>query len=164
MVIDALKIVGNKNIKFKIMGSGVLEEEFKIYAKKNNVACDFMGFLSYSKMINILYMCDVAVNPINEKSVSSIINKVSDYAAANLPVINSQNSQEYRKLLDDYNCGINTLPGDKNSMAKAISELFNNREKLKQMKLNSRQLWINKFDRKITYMEIIELIRSLCNV
>ena len=79
-VIDAIKLLNDKgynNIKFKIMGDGVCLTEFKDYALKRKVDCEFLGMLEYGLMMKTLMMCDIAVNPIVGKSVSSIINKVS---------------------------------------------------------------------------------------
>ena len=161
MVIDALKFINNDKIIFKIMGDGVLAQEYQDYAKKNYKNCDFTGFLCYSEMMKTLRMCDIAVNPINKNSVASIINKVSDYAIAGVPVINSQNSEEYRNLLNKYECGINTKPGDYKSMAEAIKKMYTDKDKLIKMKQNSELLWHEKFSRRNTYIKIIEVIRKL---
>jgi len=94
-VIDAISILNKKginNIKFIVMGDGPLKQEFEEYAKERNINCEFTGKLKYENMIGLLCSCDIAVNPIKAKSAGSIINKVGDYAAAGLPVINSQES------------------------------------------------------------------------
>ena len=105
-------------------------DEFKKYAAEKQVNCEFAGFMEYGDMMANLMACDCAVNPIIGKSVSSIINKVSDYAMAGVPVINTQNSPEYRELLEEYECGINCENGNAQAMADAILKLYND-EKLK---------------------------------
>ena len=125
-VIDALDVLeakGYKNIVFKVMGEGVLKKQFEEYAKVKNVKCDFMGLLEYGVMMKTLMACDVAVNPIIDRSVSSIINKVSDYAAAAMPVINTQNRLEYRKQLEEFHAGIKVENGDSKQLAKANKRL-----------------------------------------
>jgi len=52
-------------------------------------------------MVGLLCACQIAINPIKSKSAGSIINKVGDYAAAGLPVINSQENEEYRRLIKE---------------------------------------------------------------
>ena len=81
------------------MGNGPLQEVFEAYGKEKEVNCDFTGRLSYGEMVGKLCSCDIAVNPIRAGSAGSIINKVGDYAASGLPVINTQESVEYRKLV-----------------------------------------------------------------
>ena len=152
---------GIKNIVFKIMGDGVLMNEFKRYAEAHNVNCDFTGFLEYGNMMAMLRCCDVAVNPIVGNSVSSIINKVSDYAMAGVPVINTQNSDEYRKMLEDYNCGINCENGNVNSIAKAILKLYYDKDLKTKMSANSYKLGSEKFDRRRTYTKVRELIEEM---
>lgn len=163
-IIDAiykLNECGINNIVFKIMGDGVLANSFKAYAKGKNVNCDFMGFLEYGDMMTVLRNCDLAVNPIVEKSVSSIINKVSDYAMAGVPVVNTQKSSEYRKLLQDYKCGINCENGNIDAIAKAILTLYRDSELRKQMSRNSHHLGVDKFDRRVTYTQVINLIKGM---
>ena len=84
-VIAAIKILEDKgieNILFSLFGNGPLENEFKEYAKKNQINCDFTGRLDYETMVQRLCNSDIAVNPIKNRSAASIINKVGDYAAA----------------------------------------------------------------------------------
>ena len=164
LIIDAIKILNNKginNILFKVMGEGMLIDEFKAYAESQQVNCEFTGFIEYGDMMVNLSACDVAVNPIVGKSVASIINKVSDYAMAGVPVINTQNSSEYRKLIEDYNCGINCESGNAQSVADAIEKLYKDKDLKKQMGKNSSKLAEEKFDRNITYKNIISLIEEV---
>ena len=164
LVIDALKLLKDKgidNITFKIMGEGVLMEDFKQYASASDVDCDFSGFIEYGDMMTALGACDVAVNPIIGKSVSSIINKVSDYAMAGVPVINTQNSPEYRALIDEYKCGINCESGNAQSVADAIEKLYNDEQLRRSMGESSLLLGKEKFDRTVTYKNVINLIEGM---
>ena len=160
-VIDAIKILNDKginNIKFIIMGDGPLKSEFEKYAKEKNVDCEFTGKLKYENMIGLLCSCDIAVNPIKAKSAGSIINKVGDYAAAGLPVINSQESKEYRYLIDENQIGINVENDDSNSMSSAIELMCSDYKKRKEYGNNNRKLAEKKFDRQNTYSKIINVI------
>lgn len=163
-VIDALKILkdeGMTNIKFVVMGSGPLEVKFEDYAKEKEIHAVFTGQLDYEKMIGVLAASDIAVNPIKKDSAGSIINKVADYAAAGLPVINTQESIEYRKLLTSYNAGVNVVNGDTEDLSKKIKQLVEDKDLRKKMGENNRLLAEKKFDRKNTYNEIVELIMDV---
>ena len=109
-------------------------------------------------MIGLLCSCDIAVNPIKAKSAGSIINKVGDYAAAGLPVINSQESKEYRYLIDENQIGINVENDDSNSMSSAIELMCSDYKKRKEYGNNNRKLAEKKFDRQNTYSKIINVI------
>lgn len=158
--IKILKDKGIENIVFKVMGEGPLKEDFQTYANKLGIKSDFTGFIDYGTMMATLSKCDVAVNPIVGKSVSSIINKVSDYAMAGTAVVNTQNSPEYRKLIDTYHAGINVENGNAEAVANAILQLYQDRMLLTQMQDNSKRLGKEKFDRNKTYLEIIDIIEA----
>ena len=168
-VINALKILKQEkncnNIVFYVMGDGVLREKFQQHAKSQNVNCVFTGLLEYGKMMATLEKCDVAVNPIVGKSVSSIINKVSDYAAAGVPVVNTQNSLEYRQLLEKTNSGISVENGKEVdwNIAAAIYELYSKEELRAEMAENSKKTFYEYFDRQKTYPKLIDTIERLIN-
>ena len=163
-VIDAIKLLNDKgynNIKFKIMGDGVCLTEFKDYALKRKVNCEFLGMLEYGLMMKTLMMCDIAVNPIVGKSVSSIINKVSDYAAAGIPVINTQNNKEYRELLEHYEAGTNVENGNTEELANAILQYYQNDEYKKIVGKNQKKMFDEMFDRRKIYPKLILKINEL---
>lgn len=160
-VIDALQIIrgkGIKNIEFIVMGDGPLKAKFKRYSENKGVNVHFTGRLPYSKMVSILKNCDIAVNPIKRGSASSIINKVGDYAAAGLPVINTQESLEYRELINKYDAGYNC--NNVNELVDKILILFKDEHLRRRMGRNNRRLAEEKFDRKKTYQQILKLINE----
>lgn len=161
LVIDSIKYLNEKginNLKFIIMGDGPLKEEFEDYAEEKKVDCQFTGRLEYEKMVGLLCSCDIAVNPIKKGSAGSIINKVGDYAAAGLAVVNSQKNEEYRKIVECYGIGFNTKVNDVIDFAKKLEFLIVNIEQRKKMGNMNRKLSEDKFNRNNTYKKIIQLI------
>lgn len=164
LVIDAISLLnkeGKKNIIFKVLGTGPMEQDFKSYAKEKEVYTDFLGMVEYKEMMAILASGDVAVNPIIKTSVSTIINKVGDYAAAGIPVINTQNSKEYRDLLVKYDAGVNCDPDDVDDLKNAINLLLTNKNLREQFSKNQSILANDLFDRSKTYKKIIDLLHSI---
>ncbi|MED3652388.1 glycosyltransferase family 4 protein [Heyndrickxia sporothermodurans] len=160
-VIDALYLLkskGIKNIKFVVMGDGPLKKRFMDYANKKEVYNEFTGRLDYSEMVSRLVKCDIAVNPISKGAAQSIINKVGDYAAAGLPVLNTQESEEYRKLLNEFNAGINCENNNPEDLAEKLLLLCKNKKLRETIGENSRKLAEAKFDRSKTYQDIINLL------
>lgn len=161
--IDALRILKDKgisNLKFIVMGNGPLKKEFEEYAENSKIDYEFTGRLDYDIMVGRLCACDIVVNPIVGKSVASIINKVGDYAASGLPVINTQESDEYKKIVENYNIGFNCINGDAIDMSKKIENLINNKVLRLEMGKNNRILAEEKFDRNKTYKEICKLVEK----
>ena len=140
------------------MGDGPLKNEFEQYAKQKKVKCEFTGRLDYEQMVKKLCCCDIAINPIKNGSAGSVINKVGDYAAAGLPVINTQKSEEYRNIVENYHIGYNCENGNAKDVADKIEKLYNDKILRKTMGNNNRKLAEEKFDRKKTYSKIIKII------
>lgn len=160
-VIDALKKVKNDKQDtpvFILLGDGPEMASFEKYALDNGVDCKFFGRVPYDQMCAMLSQCDMVVNPIIGTSVATILNKHADYAAVGLPVINTQNSAEYKKLVDDYAMGINCESGNSDEVAEAIIRLMENSEERKNMGLSARRCAEEKFDRTNTYKKIVDLI------
>ena len=150
LVFKALKKVNNPNLRFIVMGDGPMAETFKKQAEGLNVI--FTGRLDYSQMCGVLVACDMVVNPINGKSVASIINKHADYAACGKPVLNTQKSAEYRKLVNEYQMGFNCDNAEE--MAEKIKILIEDESLRLEMGRNARQCAEEKFDRATTYKEL----------
>ncbi|MGI6701989.1 MAG: glycosyltransferase family 4 protein [Christensenellales bacterium] len=165
-VIDAFKILKEKgltNIKFKVLGDGPLMDSFIERARNKDIECEFLGRLPYPDMVKYITNCDIAINPIVDSSSASIINKVADYAAAGLPLINTQPSKEFKKLLMDYNAGYNCNNGDIKDIAEKIENLCKDEKLREAMGANNRKLAMEKFDRNKTYPKIITLINEILN-
>lgn len=160
-IIEAIsRLKAKENIKLLVMGEGGARQKFEEKAQELDIICEFTGSLPYTQMIGRLCTCDIAVNPIHKGSAGSIINKVCDYAMAGLPVVNTQESEEYRKLLSLYNAGINCRCECVGDVIAAFEKLINNPELRKQMAKNSRKLGIEQFDREKSYKSIINIIEK----
>ena len=97
----------------------------------------------------------------SDAPAQSIINKHADYAAAGLPVVNTQECKEYRDLLERYGCGINCDVESAEQVADAIQELIENPDKRKRMAANSRRMAEECFDRRNTYQQIVKAIENV---
>ena len=164
-IIDALELLKEKynNLNFLVMGSGPLKNQFEAYAKDKNINCEFTGRLEYPEMVGTLCSCDIAVNPITHGAAQSIINKVGDYAAAGLPVVNTQENLEYRNLVEKYNIGYNCENSNKQDIANKIEILIKDKKLRKELGNNNRKLAEEKFDRRITYTKICDLLEKKNN-
>lgn len=149
------------NVKFQVMGDGPLRNDFESYAVQKGIHATFTGYISYPQMCGLLAACDIAINPIVHGAAQSIINKHADYAAAGIPVISSQESKEYRELVDEYEMGFNCVNGNAKDMAKKIEMLICNSQICEQMGKNARKCAEERFSRACTYQEIADLIEEL---
>lgn len=153
-----LKKKGYDSIRFRVIGDGPLKAKFQEYSNKLKLDVEYTGRLEYSEMVSRLTECDIAVNPIMHGAAQSIINKVGDYAAAGLPVISTQECNEYRNLINKYQCGFNCENGNIQQIAKRIMYFVEHTEEMKRMGEASRKLGEELFDRTTMYEKILELI------
>lgn len=164
-VIEAINIIKRNafmpKIKFIIMGNGPLKSEFEKYAFQMGVDSLFTGSLPYQEMVGLMCSCDIVVNPIVRFAAASITNKVGDYALSGLPVVNTQQCDEYRRLLEQYDCGINCETSNSDQVADAIVKLIKDKKLRTIMGQNSRKLGLERFDRRYSYLKIVDLIESL---
>lgn len=159
LIIDSIEILYKNNIndiKFLVIGDGPLKKEFENYAYEKGIYSEFTGILEYEDMVKRIKAADLAVNPIMPGSAGSIINKVGDYAAAALPVINTQESEEYKNLVEKFDIGFNC--NNKEDICEKICILYKNKPLREKKGLNNRKLAEEKFDRNITYKKILEYI------
>ena len=147
-------------LRLVVAGDGPLRAEFEAYAKQKEVAVRFLGMLPYPQMVATLCTCDVAVNPIVKGAAGSIINKHGDYAAAGIPVINTQECEEYRRLVETYTMGINCACEDARDVASALSRLAVSTELRADMGKNARACAQEKFHRGHTYQQLIDAIEA----
>lgn len=161
IVIDAIRLLyeeGVSGFSFQVFGDGPRMAEFQ--AQAQGLPVHFWGRLLYSDLIGYARNGDIAVNPIVKGAAQSIINKHADYAAAGLPVVNTQECPEYRELLERYACGINCDVESVQQVADALQELIENPDKRKQMGDNSRRMAEELFDRRNTYQQIVKTIEG----
>ncbi|QIB68150.1 glycosyltransferase family 4 protein [Aminipila butyrica] len=148
-------------LTFWVLGDGPLLNEFQQYARDRKLNIVFKGRLNYQDMVAYLKDADIAINPIAGTSMASIINKHGDYAAAGLPVVSTQDSEEYKRLLNDFEAGFTCKSGDAEAVAEKICFLVENSEIRKAMSANSRKMGEALFNRDKTYNKIEEIIEAV---
>lgn len=156
LVFDAIKRVNNPNLRFIVMGDGPLKGEFENIA--TGLPVFFTGRLPYEQICGVLTSCDIVVNPIIGSSVASIINKHADYAACGKPVLNTQKSMEYRKMIEQFQMGSNC--DDVMAMADQIEKLIEDDKLRKKLGVNARECAEKRFDRKMAYNKLIKVITT----
>ncbi len=161
VVIDALALLKERGVKppkFIVLGDGERRSEFEQRASSANVDCLFTGRLPYDQMCGWLNSCDIAANPISHNAAQSIINKHGDYASAGLPVISTQENQEYRDLVDEYSMGYNCNNSDAEDFSRKLEMLIKDDSLRHEMGQNARRCAEERFDRAHTYKALVNTI------
>lgn len=163
-VIDAVAKLENrrfdgKKLRLLILGQGPDRETFENHMKEIGASnITFVGFVDYERMAAILSKSDMTVNAIKRRGSQSIINKVADYFAAGIPMLNGCVCKEQQDMVDNYHVGLNYEPEDVESLTDAIVKIASNPELRKTMGANARKLALEKFDRDKTYREIMDYL------
>lgn len=163
MVMDACESVylaGHEEIVLNILGSGPDEEKLREHAKTLHVPVVFYGLLSYERMMEMLFESDLGLNPIVKGSVASLINKVGDYAAAGLPVLNSQDCEEYVCLLEEFGAGISVPASDAKAFRDTLLGLLDSKQDIGIMREGAIRLGQGPLSRTSSHMRVLELIES----
>lgn len=156
-----LKKKGFDHIVFKVMGDGPFRAKYEELATELDAPVDFMGHLSYEQMIPTLVRSDVAANAISKGAQQSITNKIGDYVAAGLPILNSSQNKEFCDIVTSRKLGYNYAPGDANTLADLIESLYNDSDLRRAFGANSRKLAEEKFDRRTSYQEIYSVVEGV---
>lgn len=157
-VIDALAMLNDSRLRFIVMGDGPKKDEFEAYARQKGISAEFVGRLTYNSMCSLLSTCDININPIAHMAAQSIINKHADYAASGKPVISTQENDEYRRLISEYQMGFNCRNNDSADLADKIKRLVDDNQLRSSMGRNARRCAEEKFDRKVAYNKLLDAI------
>lgn len=153
------KTWGGKTLRFVVLGQGPDRAAFEAHAKAvgaDNVT--FAGFLDYERMAAWLAKSDLTVNAVKRRGSQSIINKVADYFAAGIPMLNGCACKEQRDMVDAFRVGLNYEPENAADLAEKADFLLSRPELVREMGKNARKLAEEKFDRNKTYRELIDLV------
>jgi glycosyltransferase involved in cell wall biosynthesis len=158
-VIKAVKVVDDKKIKvrFLVLGDGPLKNWFYQLATSLNAPVEFFGYLSYENMCSVLSVSDVAINAIVKGHAASITNKIGDFLASGLPMLNSMENKEFVSMVNRHGFGLNYEPGDVVQLARHIEDLALDEAKRITYGANARSVAEQFFDRNKTYQAIVEL-------
>lgn len=153
---------GNRNIKFKIMGTGPLLEDMRALVRELQCSnIELMGYVDYPKMAAYLTLADVTINSFIKGAPQSIVNKIGDYLASESAMINTLENQEFIDLVNVEGFGINVQPENVEVLVNAIIRLYENPELTKQYSKNARKCAEEKFDVAVSYREIVEMVEAL---
>ena len=163
-LVAAAEIINKQGIdavKILILGDGPQRSELEKQA--DGIAADvrFFGFLPFETMAAYLSRSDITVNSLVAKAAQSIVSKIGDYLAAGIPMINTGLNREFCEKVENDGFGVNVEPGNAQALADAILSLYRDEERRCEMGKAARTIAESQFDRAKSYLEIINVIRSL---
>ncbi len=156
------KTKDEKQYHFQILGTGSQKEELEKFVASEQISnVHFWGYTEYQKMAAVLSKSDLVINSFVKGAPQSIVNKVGDYLAAARPMLNTLENPVFTTLVDDGHFGVNLTPGDSVALANEIRAYAMDQKRLDQEGQNARALAETKFDRKVSYPELVDWVSEL---
>ena len=167
LLLSAIKDLKKEKIsgfQFIIVGSGRKKEQIKNFVKDNDLSDivilkDFITFKKLNKIIlssDVLYLSLIKGKYIN----STIPAKFQTYLDYKKPILASIDG-EVKKMIQDYKCGLVSLPNDKKQLKKNILRFINmNKNKKSYYSKNSSILSKKKFNKQKIISQLISEISN----
>jgi glycosyltransferase involved in cell wall biosynthesis len=154
------RVAAGDRLSLDIAGDGALRSEVKAAEAKTKGAVRFHGYLNDDSLRRLLEQCDVGIVPMFSKSWVALPNKLADYAAAGLAIINGL-SGEAASLLASHGCGIQYEPGDVASLSGVLSHYAINPKLVAQHARSSRLMAEQVFDADKIYPAMAEWLAAI---
>lgn len=146
--------------RLTIIGDGPNRQPLKRMAAELKIPVVFLGTVTHEELAKELPSYDLAVNPYYKGAMQSLTNKLADYLAAGLPVMNAANNKEVERLMEKYEMGYNYEPENHEELCALIESLGNRREEIHQRSLNARAFAEKYMDRNRIYKELFHLVED----
>ena len=151
------------NIHFVLVGEGAYKkrvQEIILEEGINNVT--LLPFQPYDEISHVFSLGDVGLI-ISKPGVgaNSVPSKTWSIMSASRPVIANFDENELKSIIEDNNCGIFTLAGDKDSFKKAILTLYNDHELCKIMGNNGRRFILENLTQKIGTEKYVNVVKKI---
>lgn len=158
----AEKIETSKSkLRLMIAGDGPLRSRVeKFVAEKKDARLRYAGQLAPEMLIALYKICDIGLCAYSAKSNVEMPDKIYDYTAAGLPVVNSLKG-EVAKVINEKALGLQYRPGDSNDLLEKLERLVKDEPLRAQMAKNSFDAGMV-YDRHVQYGKLIQIIGKVC--
>lgn len=157
-----LNAKNNNNICIVVAGDGPYKKEINQYIKiHGDNYIKYVGKLKPIELCNLFGQCDIALSAYSNNSNVEMPDKIYDYTAAGLPVINSLNG-EVRDVINEYEFGVSYSAGSVDDLYEKLLSLASNKGLRKQMSINSLNCAM-KFDKNMQNKKLNEFISLFIN-
>ena len=160
-IIKAAELLkNNSNIKFVLCGLGLQLEELK--KKTDGLNIIYTGWIEQDTIKYLAANSQLGIAPyINSMNYTlNTPNKFGEYLSYGLPIVLGVEGL-MNKIAVENKCGCSYSNGIE--LSEIVLEFYNNRNKLKELSKNARNLFEKTFDEKYTNVSFESLIKRLIN-
>ena len=130
---------------------------------------DYVGRIDYANLFTFIQRSSagLAIRDYNDPNVgykkgSLGVNKFFEYMMAGIPIIASGNDV-WKRIIEDYNCGLIVNPNDCESIAEAINYIIENPDEAKRMGDNGLKAVKEQFNWRSQEIILFDLYENLLN-
>ena len=150
-----------QRVRFILAGRGELAGKAASIVRRHSLDNVTMtGFLRFSEWAYLLSQVDAGFNPSLPGALIYFPNKIFCYFAAGAAVLNTIPGQ-CAELIDRHSCGLNYTAGDPGSCFDAIKRLVESPDELSAMKVASRRLAEQVYDRGIISVGLTRFLENV---
>ena len=148
-------------VKLKLLGDGVVREDLEAVAREVSCDVEFLGYRPHDVMAAYLSKSDILINSLVGNAPQSIPTKIGDYLAAGKPMVNTSLSPEFSSKVAADGFGVNVQPENVDALTGALVDLIDDRSVMESMGQRARAVAQEQFNRRRSYLKIVELIEQL---
>jgi glycosyltransferase involved in cell wall biosynthesis len=146
-------------IRILIAGDGPFRPQVETAAAEADSRLTYLGKLEPAALARLYGLCDIGLCAYSSRSNVEMPDKIYDYTAAGLPVINSL-CGEVSEILKEHGNGLQYVGGDVRSFMEALTKLACNEDLCKTMAERSRQIGML-FDKNVQYENLAIILENL---
>lgn len=167
IVLEAARALENhKDVKFVIVGIGVVKEELVAKARKMNLSNVLFFPTQPQELLPLLLTAaDVSLVTLRKNmSRVSLPSKILGIMAAGVPIIASlDEGSEAWEIINESNCGLTIPPEEPDRLKEAVLHFYNNKDIIPKLGENGREFVLRKYSRDIVINSYVELFGDLSN-
>jgi len=159
----ARSLTGNSKVKFVIAGDGDDKVKFQNQIHKMGISNIILpGWINKYQIKSLLENSSLGLVPLRNRFdyMLSIPNKPLEYIANKLPIISSLDG-ELKKLINDKKIGV--FYSNDADLVSIINLFLSEKSKLDEMAINCNNLFKNKFNADLIYLNLANHIQNLRN-
>lgn len=155
----ALRDRGRDDVELVVVAPSPSDEPLRQEVARRGVAnVRFLGYRPYDQYASIAAVCDVAVLPQRPEALVFYPNRVFDYLAAGLPILNTA-AGEVAEVLADHDAGLTCDAADPPAWADALERLLG--RDLPADHRERRGAWVERFDRAAISRRFVALLERV---
>ncbi len=163
-ILDTMRILkDNSKIQFMLAGHGCKVEELKKVIQAEQIKnVDIYDFLLGRDYQEALEISDVSIVSLLEGLTGLCVpSKTYGYMSAGCPLIVIMGNSDIVREIQKKKAGITVSNGESQKIAEFLVDINGDEDKIKRMGGNSRQIFMQKYTKKVCTMEYVVLFRKI---